>query len=125
MNYFKIIKSYLFLSLLFIQCTEDNSNISSNELENIKTNQVIELKSIYAQNNIDNRNHLDSLDFTWSADYMLENKFILNPYGDFGEEAYFTPMFEGNYNITLKVRHHWTGEILNTETFSYKVLTNP
>jgi len=120
MKYLKHIATYLALSLILIQCTKENLNLRSNQLENIKVNQVIELKSIYYQNNIDNSKHLDSLDFAWSANGLLENKFSLNPYGKFGEQAYFTPTLSGAYDITLKVKHQWTGKILNTENFSFK-----
>ena len=118
-NYRFILKIAL-LSLIIINCNQDSPNISSNKIEEIKTNQIIELKSIYYQNNIDKSKHIDSLNFNWSADDLLGNNFDLDPYGKFGQKAYFSPTIEGTYDIVLKVKHKWTGEILNTETFSFK-----
>ena len=52
MKYYKHIKTYLILSLILIQCTEDDSNIDSNDLENIKTSQVIELYKLAKKRNV-------------------------------------------------------------------------
>ena len=117
---FRFILKIALLSLIIINCNQDSPNISSNKIEEIKTNQIIELKSIYYQNNIDRSKHIDSLNFNWSADDLLGNNFDLDPHGKFGQKAYFSTTIEGKYDIALKVKHKWTGEILNTETFSFK-----
>ena len=121
---FNMYKILFLLFFILFRCDSGNDYIVTNDLISLKTNQVIELKSIYFQNNIDNISHLDSLSFSWTSDNLLENKFSLKPFGDFGEKAYLTPINEGSLEINLIVKHRWTGKQLNYENFIFEVISS-
>ena len=80
-------KLVIILFFILMRCSDNVSNIVKNDIINAKINQVIELKSIYFQNNIDNISHLDSTFFSWTSDKLLQNNLILNPAGTFGEKS--------------------------------------
>ena len=121
---FNIYKILFFLFFLLFRCDPADNYIIKNDLIVAETNQVIEIKSIYFQNNIDNILHLDSLSFSWTSEKLLENKFIVKPFGDFGEKAYVTPIDEGSFEINLLVKHRWTGQQLNYENFIFNVFSS-
>ena len=118
MKLFKIILPLIILSLFLIQCNEDTPPAFSHGVQNLEVNQKTNLESMYFQENLDNRIHLDSVSFEWSAGDLLDNKYVLNPDGG---QAIFTPKKEGSYDISLTVKHKWTGEILKSEIFSFVV----
>ena len=114
-------KLVIILFFILMRCNDNVSNIVKNDIINAKINQVIELKSIYFQNNIDNISHLDSTFFSWTSDKLLQNNLILNPAGTFGEKAYVTPTAEGTFEVDLIIKHRWTGKVLNMENFIFYV----
>ena len=121
---FNMYKILFFFFFILLRCDRSYDYVVTNDLISVETNQVIELKSIYFQNNIDNISHLDSLSFSWTSDKLLENKFNLKPFGDFGEKAYLTPINEGFFEINLIVKHRWTGKQLNYENFIFEVTSS-
>ncbi|MAV64267.1 MAG: hypothetical protein CMG00_03640, partial [Candidatus Marinimicrobia bacterium] len=78
------------------------------------------IESKYYQKKINHSSHFDSIQFNWSADNLLGNGYEIHTVGYYGESILFSPNTSGNHEVTLTVKHKWTGEILGKEKYIIK-----